>query len=197
MVSPPQVCIAGNSGKSIETIRFAITAKDRHEKITISGPGYLSSVSYILKRDTKSDTSYDTCQEFYCCYTHWNNSLALTDSWGCSKAGQVFGCSDYSWNPAGIYRRFAGCGAATSSYCALLARPLQSHCPQAIPPHTGIEHGVFATRSPDRPNPIGICVVDFVCREGNQLFVRGLDALDGTPLLDIKPYSAVLDSVKQ
>ena len=68
---------------------------------------------------------------------------------------------------------------------------------KAIPPHTGIEHGVFATRSPDRPNPIGICVVDFVCREGNQLFVRGLDALDGTPLLDIKPYSAVLDSVKQ
>jgi formylmethanofuran dehydrogenase subunit E len=68
---------------------------------------------------------------------------------------------------------------------------------KAIPPHTGIEHGVFATRSPARPNPIGICVVDFVRREGNQLFVRGLDALDGTPVLDIKPYSAVLDSVKQ
>ena len=68
---------------------------------------------------------------------------------------------------------------------------------KAIPPHTDIEHGVFATRSPDRPNPIGICIVELVRREGNQLFVRGLDALDGTPLLDIKPYSAAIDSVKQ
>jgi formylmethanofuran dehydrogenase subunit E len=68
---------------------------------------------------------------------------------------------------------------------------------KAIPPHTGIEHGVFATRSPDRPNPIGICIVELVRREENQLFVRGLDALDGTPLLDIKPYSAAIDSVKQ
>jgi formylmethanofuran dehydrogenase subunit E len=68
---------------------------------------------------------------------------------------------------------------------------------KATPPHTGIEHGVFATRSPDRPNPIGICIVEFVRLEGNLLFVRGLDAIDGTPLLDIKPYSADLDSVKQ
>jgi formylmethanofuran dehydrogenase subunit E len=68
---------------------------------------------------------------------------------------------------------------------------------KAIPPHTGIEHGVFATRSPDRPNPIGICIVEFVRREGNLLFVRGLDAIDGTPLLDIKPYSADLDRVQQ
>jgi tRNA-Thr(GGU) m(6)t(6)A37 methyltransferase TsaA len=68
---------------------------------------------------------------------------------------------------------------------------------KAIPPHTGIEHGVFATRSPDRPNPIGICIVEFVRREGNLLFVRGLDAIDGTPLLDIKPYSADLDWVQQ
>jgi tRNA-Thr(GGU) m(6)t(6)A37 methyltransferase TsaA len=68
---------------------------------------------------------------------------------------------------------------------------------KAIPPHSGIEHGVFATRSPDRPNPIGICIVEFVRREGNLLIVRGLDAIDGTPLLDIKPYSADLDSVNQ
>jgi tRNA-Thr(GGU) m(6)t(6)A37 methyltransferase TsaA len=68
---------------------------------------------------------------------------------------------------------------------------------RAIPPHAGIEHGVFATRSPDRPNPIGICIVELVGREGNLLFVRGLDAIEGTPLLDIKPYSADLDSVKQ
>jgi formylmethanofuran dehydrogenase subunit E len=68
---------------------------------------------------------------------------------------------------------------------------------KAIPPHTGTEHGVFATRSPDRPNPIGICIVELIRREGNLLFVRGLDAIDGTPLLDIKPYSADLDSAKQ
>jgi tRNA-Thr(GGU) m(6)t(6)A37 methyltransferase TsaA len=68
---------------------------------------------------------------------------------------------------------------------------------RAIPPHSGNEHGVFATRSPDRPNPIGIAVVDFVRREGNRLFVRGLDALDGTPVLDIKPYSAAIDAVKE
>ena len=68
---------------------------------------------------------------------------------------------------------------------------------RATPPHTGIEHGMFATRSPDRPNSIGICIVEFVRREGNLLFVQGLDAIEGTPLLDIKPYSADLDSVKQ
>lgn len=60
---------------------------------------------------------------------------------------------------------------------------------KATPPGTGITHGVFATRSPDRPNPLGFAVADPVKREGLQLVVRGLDALDGTPLLDIKPYS--------
>jgi tRNA-Thr(GGU) m(6)t(6)A37 methyltransferase TsaA len=49
-------------------------------------------------------------------------------------------------------------------------------------------HGVFATRSPRRPNPIGLTVVEMLGREGNLLKVRGLDMLDGTPILDIKPY---------
>lgn len=48
--------------------------------------------------------------------------------------------------------------------------------------------GVFATRSPIRPNPIGMTVVRLLERQGNILKVMGLDALDGTPLLDIKPY---------
>lgn len=47
--------------------------------------------------------------------------------------------------------------------------------------------GVFATRSPDRPNRIGMTTVQLIRREGNLLFVKGLDALDGTPVLDIKP----------
>jgi tRNA-Thr(GGU) m(6)t(6)A37 methyltransferase TsaA len=49
-------------------------------------------------------------------------------------------------------------------------------------------HGIFATRSPRRPNPIGLTVVELLRREGTVLRVRGLDMLDGTPILDIKPY---------
>lgn len=50
------------------------------------------------------------------------------------------------------------------------------------------EHGIFATRYPRRPNPIGISTVRLVAREANLLTVEGVDVLDGTPLLDIKPY---------
>lgn len=49
-------------------------------------------------------------------------------------------------------------------------------------------HGVFATRSPRRPNPIGLSVVELLGRDGPRLRVRGVDMLDGTPILDIKPY---------
>jgi tRNA-Thr(GGU) m(6)t(6)A37 methyltransferase TsaA len=48
--------------------------------------------------------------------------------------------------------------------------------------------GIFATRAPIRPNPVGLTLVELLGREGNVLFVKGLDALDGTPVLDIKPY---------
>lgn len=54
-------------------------------------------------------------------------------------------------------------------------------------------HGVFATRAPSRPNPIGISVVRLVRREGNILHVRDVDIVDGTPLLDIKPYVPEFD----
>lgn len=50
-----------------------------------------------------------------------------------------------------------------------------------------LRHGVFALRSPRRPNPIGVTVVDLVAIEENVLRVRGLDAIDGTPILDLKP----------
>lgn len=56
------------------------------------------------------------------------------------------------------------------------------------PPSDNRPHGVFATRAPRRPNPIGLTVVELVRREGPALHVRGLDMLDGTPVLDIKPY---------
>jgi tRNA-Thr(GGU) m(6)t(6)A37 methyltransferase TsaA len=55
------------------------------------------------------------------------------------------------------------------------------------------ERGLFATRAPSRPNPIGISAVRLVRREGRFLHVAELDVLDGTPLLDIKPYSAHVD----
>jgi len=56
------------------------------------------------------------------------------------------------------------------------------------PPCDDRPHGVFATRSPYRPNPIGLTVVELLRREGPRLHVKGLDMLDGTPILDIKPY---------
>ena len=56
------------------------------------------------------------------------------------------------------------------------------------PPSDDRPHGVFATRSPKRPNPIGLTIVRLLRRDGVQLHVRGVDMLDGTPILDIKPY---------
>ena len=56
------------------------------------------------------------------------------------------------------------------------------------PPSDNRPHGVFATRSPKRPNPIGLTVVELLRREGPRLQVRGVDMLDRTPILDIKPY---------
>ena len=56
------------------------------------------------------------------------------------------------------------------------------------PPFDDRPHGVFATRSPRRPNPIGLTVLELLRRENGHLHVRGVDMLDGTPILDIKPY---------
>jgi tRNA-Thr(GGU) m(6)t(6)A37 methyltransferase TsaA len=57
-------------------------------------------------------------------------------------------------------------------------------------------HGVFATRSPRRPNPIGLTVVELLRREGSQLHIRGVDMLGGTPILDIKPYMSSIPPEK-
>jgi len=58
----------------------------------------------------------------------------------------------------------------------------------------GIQVGVFASRSPLRPNPIGVSIVNLKRIEGNVIYTSGLDVFDGTPLLDIKPYIKDLDS---
>jgi tRNA (adenine37-N6)-methyltransferase len=64
------------------------------------------------------------------------------------------------------------------------------------PPSDNRAHGVFATRSPRRPNPIGLTVVELLGRDGVQLRVRGVDMLDGTAILDIKPYLSSVPSDK-
>ncbi len=68
---------------------------------------------------------------------------------------------------------------------------LQAHTPWDDKPH-----GVFATRSPNRPNPVAFCIAELVARKGNILIVKGLDALDRSPLLDLKPYSSAIDAIK-
>lgn len=72
--------------------------------------------------------------------------------------------------------------------------------PKKVRPMGNPEHplmGVFATRSPSRPNPIGKALVRLLKRRDNILIVKGLDAIDGTPVIDIKPYIPGYDSVKK
>ena len=60
-------------------------------------------------------------------------------------------------------------------------------------PWDDVLHGLFATRSPHRPCPLGLTVAELIARQNNILKVKGLDAIDGTPLLDIKPYITSID----
>jgi len=60
-------------------------------------------------------------------------------------------------------------------------------------PWDTISHGLFTTRSPHRPNPIGHAIVELVEQKDNILSIRGLDAIEGTPVMDIKPYIKKLD----
>ncbi len=58
-----------------------------------------------------------------------------------------------------------------------------------------MEHGIFATRTPLRPNAIGLSIVELLKVENNILHIRGVDILDKTPVLDIKPYTAQFDHI--
>lgn len=66
-----------------------------------------------------------------------------------------------------------------------------------VPRHIGIARGTFALRSPARPNPIALSVAKLLKVEGSRLEVAGLDCLDGTPLLDLKPYLATVDGTER
>jgi tRNA-Thr(GGU) m(6)t(6)A37 methyltransferase TsaA len=59
----------------------------------------------------------------------------------------------------------------------------------AHPPRDNRQRGVFSTRSPNRPNPIGLSVLRLIKRNKNKLHVQGVDMIEGTPILDIKPYT--------
>src|ERR1043166_5675323 len=66
-----------------------------------------------------------------------------------------------------------------------------------MPRHYGVQRGTFSLRSPARPNPIAMSVVRLLKVDGNRLDVVGLDCLDGTPLIDLKPYFASTDCVPE
>ena len=85
-------------------------------------------------------------------------------------------------------------GSISGSSAGLTGRTGPS-CGQYRPEHL-TEQGVFGIRAPDRPNPVAICMVDLISVDGGVLKVRGLDALDGTPVIDIKVYSPDLDCVR-
>lgn len=84
------------------------------------------------------------------------------------------------------------------SHVYLIYRFHKAPCTQLIvEPFMDVKrHGVFATRSPVRPTHIGLSIVELVRIKGNRLTFRGCDMLDGTPLLDIKPYIPAFDDVK-
>ena len=67
--------------------------------------------------------------------------------------------------------------------------------PMVRPPRGGPKRGVFSTRAPHRPNPIGLSAVELLSVEGRILHIRGVDLLDNTPVLDIKPYISDYDAL--
>ncbi|WP_316858655.1 tRNA (N6-threonylcarbamoyladenosine(37)-N6)-methyltransferase TrmO [uncultured Cohaesibacter sp.] len=68
---------------------------------------------------------------------------------------------------------------------------------QSRPPHADKTYGVFAIRSPHRPNPIAISAVKILGIDANRIRVSGLDCIDGTPLLDLKPYVPRIDCIEE
>lgn len=62
-----------------------------------------------------------------------------------------------------------------------------------LTPWDTVSHGLFTTRTPRRVNPVGYSVVELIRRKENILLIKGLDAIDGTPVIDIKPYIPRLD----
>jgi len=70
----------------------------------------------------------------------------------------------------------------------------RDYMPRVTPFMDSTPRGLFSTRAPNRPNPIGLSVVELLYIDGMSLHIKGVDVLDGTPLLDIKPYVRKFDS---
>jgi tRNA-Thr(GGU) m(6)t(6)A37 methyltransferase TsaA len=68
---------------------------------------------------------------------------------------------------------------------------------QIVPPRDTVKRGIFATRSPDRPNALGLSAVRLIAIKGTRLHIRGHDLLNGTPVMDLKPYIPAYDSFPQ
>jgi tRNA-Thr(GGU) m(6)t(6)A37 methyltransferase TsaA len=102
--------------------------------------------------------------------------------------GQVVVFEDYR----GALADLAGFDRVWLIYHLDRARPYAG--PLVVPYRDDRERGLFATRAPSRPNPIGMSAVTLVAVEGDGLCVEGIDVLDGTPLLDIKPYVPAFDA---
>lgn len=89
-------------------------------------------------------------------------------------------------------------GIEEHKHLIIIYRFHRSHeTPLLVHPHGDISQpivGVFASRSPERPNQLGLTTVELIRRDRDRLFVKGLDALVGSPIIDIKPYSPEFDS---
>ena len=98
------------------------------------------------------------------------------------------------------YRNFPGVcrGTARPSHIYLIFCFHRASSPRLVvkPFLQDVERGVFSTRAPCRPNPVGLSIVRLLGREGNTLHISSVDILDGTPLLDIKPYSTRFDCIE-
>ncbi len=97
-----------------------------------------------------------------------------------------------------VFPEYEGCVAGLESfshvYVLFVFDRSKKWTASVRPPRAKTSRGLFSTRSPNRPNPIGLTVVRLVGREGRMLHVEGVDAFDNTPIVDIKPYVGSIDS---
>jgi len=113
------------------------------------------------------------------------------------KAGETSRIRVFKKFCKGLYRLDSFSHVIVLYWLHLKDNPSERNTLKVVPKrHLGApEVGVFASRSPSRPNPIGLCVVELSSIDGCNLFVKDLDAVDGSPIIDIKPYIPRADTV--
>lgn len=128
----------------------------------------------------------------------WVRSPYL-ERFGTPQQGSAHGSDDtavLSLDPARIPREaLADLAGMERIWVLTLLHLVDGWRPTVRPPRgPTVRRGVFGTRSPHRPNPIGLTAVELVRVDGTDLHVRGIDLLDGTPILDVKPYLPYADA---